>query len=79
MKQVDLFLLFEKKITWFNFLNQVQKKKMVFFVIFFVIFFFFKSSMASFLEYILDSIYVFKLVDFNFLGLHRLVRFLLRN
>ena len=34
--------------------------------------------MASFLEYILDSIYVFKVVDFKFLGLHRLVWFLLR-
>ena len=36
-----------------------------------------KSSMDSFSEYILDSISLFKVVDFKFLGLHKLVRFLL--
>ena len=69
MKQGDLFLLFEKKITLFKFLKKKKKKKN-FFVI---LYFFLKSNMASFLEYILDSIYVFKVVDFKFLGLHRLV------
>ena len=48
------------------------------FVFFFIILCcFLNSSMASFLEYILDSIYVFKVVDFKCLGLHRLVWFLL--
>ena len=32
-----------------------------------------KSSMDSLLEYFLDSIYVFRIVDFNLFGLHRLV------
>ena len=36
-----------------------------------------KSSMDSFSEYILDSISLFKVVDFKFLGLHKLVWFLL--
>ena len=44
----------------------------------FVFVFSLKSSMASFLEYILASIYVFKVVDFKFFGLHRLVWFLFR-
>ena len=61
MKQADLFLLFEKK----NHLVQSSEKKKKFFFRHFV-FFFFKSSIASFLEYILYSIYVFKVVDFNF-------------
>ena len=52
-----------------------KKKKKMFFVI---LYFFLKSSIASFLEYILASISVFKVVDSKFLGLHRLVRFLLR-
>ena len=74
MKQADLFVLFEKKttkkqITWFNFL----KKKNSFCGLFSL-----KSSMVSFLESILDSIYVFKVVDFNFFGSHRLVWVLLR-
>ena len=63
MKKVDLFLLFEKKSPG---------------SIFFFFFFFLKSSMATFLEYILDSMYILKVVDFNFFGLHRLVWFLLR-
>ena len=69
MKQVDLFLHFEKKFTWFNFF---------FFGLCVCVCVFLKPSMDSFLEYILDSIYVFKVVDFNVFGLHRLVWFLLR-
>ena len=69
MKQADLFLLFEKK-------NHLDLKKNNFFFVF--LFFFLKSSMDSFLVYILDSIYVFKVVDINCFGLHRLVKFLLR-
>ena len=64
MKQADLFLLFEKK----NHLVQFFEENIFFFFFFSRYFvFFLKSSMDSFLEYILDSIYVFKVVDFNFL------------
>ena len=52
------------------------KKKNFFFRHF--VFFYLKTSMDSFLEYILDSISLFKVVDFNVLGLHRLVWLLLR-
>ena len=70
----------KKNITWFNFF-----KKKIFFsslcvcvcVCVFLFLFFFKSSMDSFLEYISDSIYVFKVVDFIFFffffGLRKLV------
>ena len=52
MKQVDLFLLFEKKNHLVQFFD--------FFFFFFSSFcvFFLKSSMDSFLENFLDSIYV---------------------
>ena len=58
MKQADLFLLFEN-----NSPDSIFEEKKNFFVI---LCFILKSSMASFLKYILDSIYVFKVVDFNF-------------
>ena len=69
------------RLTYFYFLKKIhlvqfKKKKKIFFSRHFV--FFLKSSMVSFLEYILDSICVFKVVDFKLFGLHRLVWFLLR-
>ena len=65
MKQVDLFLLFEKN----NLVQFFEKKKMfVFFPSFCVFLFFLKSNMASFLEYILASISLLHIFYFNFLG-----------
>ena len=65
---------FLKKIHLLQFFEKRKKKFFSGHFVFFVL----KSSLASFLEYILDSIYVFKVVDFKFLGLYRLVWFLLR-
>ena len=70
---VDLFLFFDnKKKKKKNHLVQFFEKKKIFFVI---LCFFLKSSMDSFLEYILDSISLFKVVDFKYLGLQRLAGF----
>ena len=63
-----LYAYTSSRLICFNFLKKVHlvqcfEKKFFFFV---CSCFFLKSSMNSFLKYILDSIYVFKVVDFIF-------------
>ena len=65
LKKIHLVQL--KKKCFFFFFCFFVILCVCFFVVFFV-FFFLKSCMASFLEYILDSIYAFKVVDFIFWG-----------